>query len=160
MSRRASPGRKLGGNRSRDERDAVEQGTDNSGPPIGRDAPDDRAPFQRDSHLGRGPRAERSVGVDDRRPLAYGGGRRGEEECNGRRPRTRRPIERNRAAASNTARREKVTDRSGDGEEPITGQDRRSGPVGRRPQLRPGLLVPPGQARGDREIGVATTIRR
>jgi hypothetical protein len=43
-----------------------------------------------------------------------------------------------------------VTDRTGDGEEPITSQDCWSSHGRRRPQLRPGLLITPGQRRGNR----------
>jgi hypothetical protein len=68
-------------------------------------------------------------------------------ERNGRRPRTRWPIERDRAAAPKTARREVSTDRAGDGEEPVACRHRGSGAGGRRPELRDGVFVTSGKAR-------------
>ena len=56
-------------NRRRHQRDAVEQRGDHRAPPVGRAAPDHRAPFELDARVGRGARTERAVRVDDRGPL-------------------------------------------------------------------------------------------
>ena len=102
--------------RRRDQRDAVEQRGDHRAPPIGRTAPDHRAPFELDARVGRGARTERAVRVDDRGPLPRLRRRRRERERDRRDPDPADPVDRHRRAAAQPAAREQRAERPGDRE--------------------------------------------